>query len=121
MTAKIIPFPTKPQTPWEEVDIHIRAYLAEITSDKDFINDIANRMKHFIEKYASKSFDPTFNLIVPPNMSSEQAEALLVSIDKGVQETAEDVQDMVRKIIVERLHREIEIYISQKKIIYRLC
>ena len=115
MTAKIILFPIQTESPWEKVDRHIRAYLAEIAADKTFINYVGNRMKDFIGKYASKSFEPTFNLIVPPNLSREQANALLFSIDKGVQNTAEQVQDMVSKIITERLHLEIEIYTSQKK------
>ena len=121
MTAKIIPFPAQVENPWEEVDKHIRAYLAEITADKVFIDYVGNRMSYFIDKYASKSFEPTFNLVVPPNLSREQSDALLLSIDKGVQDTAEQVLDMVRKIIIERLHLEIELYISQKDIKYRLC
>ena len=121
MTAKIVPFPLQTENPWEEIDRYIRAYLAEITTDRDFINDVGNRMSHFIENYASKSFEPTFNLIVPPNLSREQADALLMSLEKGVQATAAEVQDMVRNIIIERLHLEIEIYTSQKNIKYRLC
>lgn len=120
MAAKIILFPVQTKKPWEEVDQHIRAYLSEITSDIDFITDIGDRMRYFIEKYASKAFEPSFNLIVPPNLSQEQADALLLSIDQGVQETAEEVQDMVRKIIIERLHLEIEIYASQKSKKYHL-
>ena len=116
LTAKIIPFPTPVpiESPWEEVDGHIRAYLAEIKSDIFFIDYVANRMKDFIDKYASKSFEPIFNLIVPPNLSREQADALLLSVDKGMQGTIEEVQDMVRKIIVERLHLEIQVYESRK-------
>jgi len=123
LTAKIIPFPTPIQTesPWEELDRYIREYLGEIAVDNDFINNVGKRMRIFIEKYASKSFEPTFNLVVPPNLSLEQADALLLSIDKGVQDTAEEMQDMVRNIIIERLHLEIEIYTSQKNIKYRLC
>jgi len=121
LTAKIIPFPTQTENPWEEVDRHIRAYLGEIAADNDFINYVGNRMRDFIEQYASKSFEPTFNLVVPPNLSKEQADVLLLSIDKGVRDTAEEVQEMVRKIIFERLHLEIEIYASQKDLKYRLC
>ena len=123
LSAKIIPFPTPLQTksPWEEVDRHIKAYLTEIAVDSDFTNYVSNRMQAFVEKYASKSFEPAFNLIVPPNLSREQADALLVSIDKGYQNTADEVQDMISKIIIERLNLEIEIYTSQKTTHYRLC
>ncbi len=121
MSTKIIPFPTQVESPLEELDRHIRTYLAEITVDRDFINCIANRMRFFIENYATKSFQGNFNLIVPPNLSREQADALVLSIEEGVQKNAKEVQEMVRKIIMERLHLEIEIYISQKDIKYRLC
>jgi hypothetical protein len=120
LAAKIVPFPTQTENPWEEVNEYIRAYLAEILADKAFINHVGNRMKDFIEQYASKSFEPTFNLIVPPNLSQEHADALLFSIDQGVQATAEEVQDMIRKIIIERLHLEIELYTSKKNIKYHL-
>ncbi|GMB01220.1 hypothetical protein [Pelosinus sp. IPA-1] len=121
MQSKIIPFPTQVENPCEEIERHIRMYLAEITADKDFINYVSNRMRDYIENYACKSFEPTFNLVVPPNLSREQADALLLSLDKGVKETAEEVQDMVGKIIMERLQLEIEIYASQQDIKYRLC
>jgi len=123
LTAKLVFFSTPIQTerPWEEVDRHIRAYLTELAADRDFTDYVGNRMKIFVEKYASKSFEPAFNLIVPPNLSREQADALLVSIDKGVQGTAEEVQDMISKIIIERLQLEIEIYKSQNGVKYRLC
>jgi len=123
LTAKIVFFPAPKQieNSWEEVNTHIRAYLMEIEANQDFINFVGNRMKDFVEKYASKSFEPHFNLTVPPNLSQEQADALLISIDKGIQDTAEEVQDMISKIIIERLQLEIEIYQSQKSIHYRLC
>lgn len=121
MPSKIIPFPTQVENPCEEIERHIRMYLAEITADNDFINYVSNRMRYYIENYACKSFEPTFNLVVPPNLSQEQADALLFSIDKSITKTAEEVQDMVRKIIMERLHLEIEIYVSQKNIKLRLC
>ena len=123
MTAQLVPFPTQIQTqcPWEEVDKHIRAYLTEIEANQHFINYVGDRMKNFVEKYASKNFEPTFNLIVPPDLSQEQADALLLSIDKGIQNTAEEVQDMISKIIIERLQLEIEIYQNQNSVKYRLC
>lgn len=121
MPSKIIPFPTQVENPCEEIEKHMRMYLAEITADKDFINYVSGRMRYYIENYACKSFEPTFNLVVPPNLSREQADALLFSIDKGVKETAEEVQDMVGKIIMERLHLEIDLYKNQKDIKFRLC
>lgn len=121
MTAKIVPFPVYTEKPWEEVDRHIRAYLAELSADKEFINYVGNRMNNYIKNYASKSFAPTFNLIVPPNLSADQADALLSSLDKGVQDTAEEVQDMIRKIIIERLNLEIKLYTYRKDAKYHLC
>lgn len=121
MSAKIVPFPTQTENVLEEINSYIRAYLTEVTADRDFINDVSNRMEIFIEKYANKLFEPTLNLVVPPNLSREQADALLLSIDKGIANTAKEVQDMVSNIIFERLHLEIQIYASQKNIKHRLC
>ncbi|AIF53438.1 hypothetical protein [Pelosinus sp. UFO1] len=121
MNAKIIPFPEQVETPLEEIDRQIRTCLAEIKADRDFIDYVATRMKYFIENYASTYFQMNFNLIVPPNLSPEQAEALVFSIEKGVQDNAKELQDMIRKIIMERLHLEIELYMNQKDIKYRLC
>lgn len=120
MTAKIILFPTQTESLLEEINRYIRAYLAEVRADNDFINYVSHRMKIFIEKYASKSFEPTLNLVVPPNLSQEQADALLLSIDKGISDTAKEVQDMVSSIILERLQLEIQIYESQKNVKYQL-
>ena len=121
MAAKVIPFPKQIESPGEELDRHIRAYLAEMDTDKEFINHVSQRMKSFIEQYASKSFEPTLNLVVPPNLSREQADALVVSIDTGIQNTIEDIQDMMRKIVLERLHLEIEIYSNLRKLTYGRC
>lgn len=121
MITKIIPFPSPKENPGEKIDEYIRLYLAETFPDKDFINYVGNRMKDFVEQYASHSFEPTFELIVPLNLSLQEADALLSSIDKGVQSTAEEVQGMITKIILERLHLEIELYTIKKNIKYRLC
>lgn len=121
MIGKIVPFPIAKESPAEELDTYIRAYLNEMIADKDFINVVANRMKNFIEKYATSSFEPTFTLVVPPNLSREQADVLLASIDEGIQATAKEVQEMMRKIIFERLELEIQLYNSKKNIQYHLC
>lgn len=118
--ASIIPFPKQTESPDEEINRHIQDYLAEITPDKDFINYISHRMKNFIEKYTCKTFEPTLNLVVPANLSRVEADALVRSIDKGVQDTVEEMQAMVRQIIIERLHLEIEVYVSRKNIKYHL-
>ncbi|WP_378952355.1 hypothetical protein [Pelosinus sp. sgz500959] len=114
MAAKIIPFPIQNEQPLEEIDRYIRDYLAEIEADRDFIDYISNRMNYFIKNYANQYFEPTFDLVVPPNMSREQADALLLSIEMGVEHTAKQVQDMVGKIILERLQLEVELYEKQK-------
>ncbi len=113
MTAKVIPFPKKPGQNLTEIERLMRKWLAEISENKDLIEYVTNRMMIFIKKYASQSFEPTFNLPVPPNFSKEEAEALLRSIEKGVDDTAGQVQEMINKIIIERFFLEIEIYESR--------
>jgi len=115
LTAKVIPFPKKPEQNLTETERLIRKWLVEMSTDNDLIEYVVDRMIMFIDKYANKSFEPTFNLSVPPNLSKEEAEALLLSIEKGVDNTAEQVCEMVNKIIVERFFLEIELYQMRKK------
>ena len=67
----------------------------------------------FIDKYVSKTFEPIIDLPAPKNLSREEAEAILSSIEKGIDHTAQEVQDMINRIIIERLYLELEIYESK--------
>lgn len=114
MTAKVVPFPRKSKQNLTDMERLIRKWLLRMSADNDLIECVADRMMAFIDKYASKSFEPTFNLLVPPNLSEEEAKNLLVSIEMGVDNTAKQVYAIINQIIVERLFLEIEIYESQK-------
>jgi lantibiotic modifying enzyme len=115
LTAKIIPFPKKPEPKLTEIENLIRRWLAAMSANHELMEYVVNRMLYFIEKYASKSFEPIFNLPVPPNFSKAEADALLLSIEKGVDNTANQVHEMINNIIIERFFLEIEIYETQKK------
>ncbi|MEN6567679.1 MAG: hypothetical protein ABFC57_15450 [Veillonellales bacterium] len=116
MTAKIVPFPTLDVQSLAAIDKLIRTYLAEMTADNNLIDYVGDRMKDFIEKYAYKSFVPSFHLAIPPHMSQPQVDALLCSIEEGLQRNAGQMQEMINKIIFERLYREVEIYEQLDKI-----
>lgn len=113
MAANVIPFPKRSEAKLSEIEQLIRKWLAEITSDSDTTEYITGRMMTFVDNYATKSFEPTFNLPVPPNFSCQESEALLVAIQKGVADTAQEVQEMVNRIIIERFLLEVEIYESR--------
>lgn len=118
MPAKVILFPSPNQQTLDEIDWRIRACLAAMELDENLINHVSGRMKNYIAKYASVTFDCNFNLAVPINMSEKEKNALLHSVDTGITATAAQVQEMVNKIIMERILLEIEIYEdreSQKK------
>lgn len=115
MAASVIPFPQTPGQDLPEIENLIRNCLVEISANHDLIESVTGRMMDFIEKYASQSFEPTFNLPVPPGFSKEDAEALRCSIEKGVDNTAEQVQEMINKIVMERFLLEIEIYENRAK------
>ena len=121
MDTKVILFPLREKAPWDTADEYIRNYLSKITTDKTFINHISQRMRHYIEKYAHKSFEPTFDFVVPPDFSQEYADAMVAALDAGIQAVALEVQDMMRKIIIERLFFEIEIYENYKHVNYPGC
>ena len=114
MAASIIPFPKNHDQNLPEVEQLIRQWLTEMAASSDAVENIAERMMVFINKYATKEFEPTFDLPVPPNVSAEQAQALLASIEKGIDTTAQEVQEMINRIIIERLFLELEIYENRK-------
>ena len=110
MAAKVIPLPQKDDYKVNDVENLIRKWLAELSTDEALIETVTNRMVLFIDTYANTWFEPVFNLPVPAHFSQEEAEAMLVSIEKGMDHTASQVQTMINKIIVERFFLEIELY-----------
>ena len=110
MAASVILFPKKPEPNLSEVEKLIRKWLTKMSASSDATEHIVERMVFFIDKYASKTFEPTFDLPVPPNLSKGQAEALLSAIEKGIDTTALEVEEMINRIIIERFYLEMEIY-----------
>lgn len=110
MPASIIPFPKKPDQNVIELEKLMRRWLAELSNDPELIETVVKRMLAFIERYASKSFEPVFDLPVPRSSSQEETEALLGAIEKGTDFMARQVHQMVNELIVERFFLEIEIY-----------
>lgn len=109
MTAKVIPFPSQTGPSLAEVENRIRACLIALTDDGAMVEHVVGRMMAFIEKYTCKTFEPCFNLPLRP-MPEEQTRAFLLALEDGVDTIAAQVQDMVNKIIMERLFLEVEIY-----------
>ena len=108
MTAKIVPFPVNSKQDCTEVEKIIRRWLQELPADLEFSDCVTTRMMSFISDYATRTFEPTFNLAAPAHMSESEAEALLRSIEKGVNNAACQVQEMINKIIIERFFLEVE-------------
>lgn len=115
MTAKVIPFPQRSEPNLTEIEKLIRQWLAEMSSNNELIEHVAGRMMDFIDKYTNKTFEPTFNLAVPPNLTEAEVKALLASIEKGADNTADQVHRMINEIIVERFFLEIDLYESSRK------
>ncbi len=113
MAASIVPFPSRSgQT---EVMERIRRYLAELSPDQELIDTVAAKMKLFVDRYADKDFTPVFDLAVPANISPREAQALLRSVEKGVDAAVGQFDRMICEIIVERMLLEIELYEQRKK------
>ena len=115
MAATIVPFPAKVEQDTNEVDKLIRKWLDGITTDPDMIDSVATRMMTFITTYASETFEPSFNLVVPPGFSQENTDALLKSLEKGVNGIADQVQQMVNRIIIERFFLEVQLYEKENR------
>lgn len=115
MAAKIIAFPDKSVPSATEIENVIREWLLHLSEDQEFIDTVAERMMNFIMNYTDKWVEPTFDLVVPATLSHEDRKTLLESIEKGVDDTARQVQEMVNRIIIERFFLEVDIYQSRKK------
>lgn len=119
MSASIIPFPKKPDQNLIELEKIMRRWLAELSTDPDLIETVVKRMLTFIEQYASKSFEPVFDLPVPRNLSQEETELLLGAIEKGTDAMAQQVHQMINEIIIERFFLEVEIYKTRNDTVTR--
>ena len=110
----MIPFPRRSEQIPSEIEQVIRRWLNEMSADHDFVNHVTERMLIFIHQYACKTFEPAFNLPAPANMSAKEADAMLLSLQEGVDQAAEQVQEMINRIIIERFFLEIELYELQR-------
>ncbi len=110
MAATVIPFPTKKAQDLSQVESLIRKWLSKLSHNSEMTEYIVERMLVYVDQYGSRLFEPAFNLPVPPNFTQAEAEALLGSIESGVDDIAVQVQEMVSRIIIERFFLEIELY-----------
>lgn len=115
MAAKIVAFPNKSEPNLPEIEKVVREWLLQISEEQEFIDTIANRMMTFITNYTEQWVEPTFDLAVPAEFSREDRQVLLNSVEKGIDDMARQVQEMVNRIIVERFFLEVDLYNSQKK------
>ncbi len=110
MTAKIVSFPTPNDQMLQEMDRLIRAYLFELTGNPELTEQVGDRMSHFVANYANKTFEPCFNLPLPPDMPQQQIDHLMGAIDEGFQQNCREINEMISKIIFERMYFEVEYY-----------
>lgn len=110
MAAKVVPFPKVVGHSVNEVEALIRKWLEQMGEGTELTEHVVKNMMVFIEQYATKMFEPVFNLAVPPNLSKEAADALVASIEEGMDGVAIQVQEIINRIIVERFFLEIEIF-----------
>lgn len=108
--ANIVPFPGKTKKNVNPVADMIIKYLAAISNDCAMIAEVSAQMNTFVETYADIWFEPTFDLELPAAMTKKETAALLLSIEKGVDRAAEQVNEIISKIVIERLLLEVQIY-----------
>lgn len=110
MPADIVVLQKRPRCSADSLDAMIRKYLQAISGDLCLIESVAARMKIYIAEYASLWFDPSFDLVVPAGISERDAKALLASVEAGVDRAAEQVNETISRIIIERMLLEVERY-----------
>ncbi|MDU4961060.1 MAG: hypothetical protein E6X17_10440 [Sporomusaceae bacterium] len=109
MAASVIMFPKRTQPSESELEGLLRKWLTELEADEAVAGAVTARMLAYIEQYAARSFQPAFNLPVPPGFSPVQAEALLQAIETGMDNVAREVQELINRIIIERFFLELEL------------
>jgi hypothetical protein len=114
VAATIIPFPKKQGQDLAQVELLIRKWLSKLSNNDELTEWVVERMLIYVDHYGNRLFEPAFDLPVPANFSQEEAEAMLGAIEKGIDDIAVQVQEMVSKIIIERLFLEIELYESRQ-------
>jgi hypothetical protein len=100
MAAKVIAFPGKTGPKATEIEEVVRQWLLQLSGEQDFIDTIAERMMNFITNYTDQWVEPTFDLVVPATLLLEDRKALLASVEKGIDDTAGQVQEMINRIII---------------------
>lgn len=116
MPANIITFPKKDtKQDSSQVEQVIREWLAKLDATDDLTEYVVTHMLAFIDNYASKTFEPMFNLTLPSNLPRNEVDNLLKSLDEGVYNATNQVREMINKIIIERFFLEIDIYNCTKR------
>ena len=110
MTTKIIPFPHKLDPGVTDIEGVIKNWLAVVSTDEKLNEQVLKRMIDYITEYTSNYFEPKFDLPIPSFLTEAQTKAIVQSVEKGIDDTVFQVQEMVNKIIVERFFLEIELY-----------
>lgn len=115
LTTKIIPFPHRLDLGVMDIEGVIKKWLAAVSTDEELNEQVLKRMIDYITEYTSNYFEPKFDLPIPAFLTEAQTQAIVQSVEKGIDDTAFQVQEMVNKIIVERFFLEIELYQAQKR------
>ena len=115
MTAKLVLFPNRQEsgiaeTSHESIRAILLEYLQEISSDPAFVHSISSRMTDYVLRYASRSYSPVIKMDFPSYLSAQDAESLLSSIDDTIQSAANEMNQLLKQIIIERLQFEIDVY-----------
>lgn len=109
MPADIVVLQKKPRCGADSLDGSIRKYLQAVSEDPGLVESVAARMKAYIDEYASLWFNPSFNLAVPAGISDKDAKALLASVEAGIDRAAEQVNETISRIIIERMMLEVQL------------
>ncbi len=110
MPTNIIPFPKSVGHESSDVELLIRKWLENMSASPELTEHVVKNMMDFIDRYATRIFEPVFNLPVSPNLPKEEAEGLLKAIEEGVDNIAVQVQEIINGIIVERFFFEVEVF-----------
>ena len=103
----IIEFPTRTVRGWAEIERALRAIFAQASASKEMQDEVLSRMKEFFYR-CSVRFGVSLQL--PASLSTEQREAVALSVRRAFEDHEKRLQDFMNQILLERLQLEIDLY-----------
>ncbi len=112
--AEIIPFPSKPVRDWKFISETINKALIESGANKDMRDVVTERVKVLFDKI-NNGIEYNIKLPIPSGTTQVQIDDMKKAIEEGIMEGMKQIQEMVGKVLVDKMLSEIYLYRLEKE------